>query len=206
MEKSEGDEKREGLVVEMKRKNPVSDGEITSAMRSVAIEKGREFILILGVFLAIFLEQHILISSILLYAMQSGYYIDSCIWRDYFDDRSDKFRPLGEWAFRLINKIIKENNVFLFSDQIMRELKQHYSVEKLNGFFEIIPSSLIICVESNRKQAKEALLLAKEFDIPFGDAIHAVIARDNNAILVTRDHHFENLTKIVAVRKPEELI
>ena len=38
--------------------------------------------------------------------MVEKYYLDTCIWRDYFENRSDKFRPLGDWAFSLIKLII----------------------------------------------------------------------------------------------------
>ena len=31
-------------------------------------------------------------------------------------------------------------------------------------------------------------------------------ARDNNAIVVTRDKHFDKLRKIVPIKKPEEII
>ena len=47
------------------------------------------------------------------------YYLDTCIWRDYFENREDKYRPLGEWEFRLIKKIIAEELEILFSDLII---------------------------------------------------------------------------------------
>ena len=34
------------------------------------------------------------------------YYVDSAIWRDLHENRTDKFRPLGEWAFELFRKIL----------------------------------------------------------------------------------------------------
>ena len=37
--------------------------------------------------------------------MKRRFYLDTCIWRDYYENRSDNFRPLGEWALFLINKI-----------------------------------------------------------------------------------------------------
>ena len=38
------------------------------------------------------------------------YYLDTSIWRDYYENRSDKFRPWGEWALILINKILETYN------------------------------------------------------------------------------------------------
>jgi hypothetical protein len=34
-------------------------------------------------------------------------YIDAAIWRGLHENRSDRFRPLGDWAFELVKKIIK---------------------------------------------------------------------------------------------------
>ena len=135
--------------------------------------------------------------------MPKKYYLDSCIWRDYFENRSDKFRPLGDWAFRLIRKIIEENNLFIFSDHLISELEKQYSSEKLNKFFEIIPEQLIIKIKTTEKQAKEAFILKSKLNIPFGDTLHAILARDNEAILVSRDKHFYELGNI---KKPEDLI
>lgn len=32
------------------------------------------------------------------------FYLDACIWGDYWENRSDNFRPLGEWAFRYLSR------------------------------------------------------------------------------------------------------
>jgi len=42
--------------------------------------------------------------------------------------------------------------------------------------------------------------------VPAGDALHAIVARDNDLILVTRDRHFRKLEDISKHYKPEELI
>ncbi len=138
--------------------------------------------------------------------MAGKYYLDACIWKDYFENRSDKFRPLGDWALGLINKIIKEDGLFIFSDHLLKELENYYSKEELTKFFELIPEQLIMRLETTEKQAKEAFELKKGLNLPFGDALHAILARDNDAILVSRDKHFYELTKEVKVNRPEELI
>ncbi len=138
--------------------------------------------------------------------MAQKYYLGACIWRDYFENRSDKFRPLGDWAFRLISKIVKENDLFVFSDRLTKELETQYSPEELNKLFSIIPENLIIRLETNEKQAKEAFELKTQLNIPFGDALHAIHARDSNSILVSRDKHFYELTEHITLKKPEDLI
>lgn len=138
--------------------------------------------------------------------MAQKYYLDACIWKDYFENRSDNFRPLGDWAFRLITKIVTSNDLFVFSDRLIRELETQYSSEELNKLFSIIPESLIIRLETNKAQAKEAFELKNRLKIPFGDALHAIHARDSNSILVSRDKHFHELTEQIVLRKPEDLI
>ncbi len=139
--------------------------------------------------------------------MPQKYYLDSSIWRDYYEDRSDKFRPLGEWALKLINNIIKNKDYILYSDFIIEELEIKYSKEEIKNIFDIINKrSLLLKVEISKYQIKEAAILCKKRKVAFGDALHSILARDNNAIMVTRDNHFLELLDIVEIKKPEDLI
>jgi len=36
--------------------------------------------------------------------------------------------------------------------------------------------------------------------------LHSILARDNQAVLITRDKHFLKLLDICIIKKPEELI
>ena len=53
---------------------------------------------------------------------------------------------------------------------------------------------------------KEAKKISEERGLPFGDVMHAILARNNNAILISRDKHFQLLKDICEVVKPEEII
>lgn len=57
-----------------------------------------------------------------------------------------------------------------------------------------------------KKQKDEAKIIAKERNLPPGDVLHSILARDNNLILITRDKHFNELTDISRSYKPEEII
>jgi len=127
------------------------------------------------------------------------YYLDACIWRDYLENRSDKFRPLGEWAFGLIKKIIDEEGLFVISDHLINELKS-------NKIEEIVPNKLIVFVNFDYIQTRRASKLSKKFRIPKGDALHAILAKDHNAILITRDNHFNKIYGYLDIMKPEDLI
>lgn len=57
-----------------------------------------------------------------------------------------------------------------------------------------------------KEQFQEAARIKRERKLPFADLVHAIIARDNGAIMVTRDAHFEDLKDIATIRKPEDLL
>ena len=135
------------------------------------------------------------------------FYIDTSIWRDYYENRSDKFRPLGDWALRFINKVLENGDYILYSNFVIEELKVKYCEEEINKILEIVSKrNLLLKVDISGFQAKEAAVISKQRNVAFGDGLHAILARDNNAIMITRDKHFLELTDISEVKKPEELI
>lgn len=139
--------------------------------------------------------------------MAQKFYLDSAIWRDYYENRSDKFRPLGEWALTFLNNALENKDFILFSDLVTKELQIKYSEEEINNILEIVSKrNLLIKADISESQAKEAAILCKQRKVAFGDALHAILARDNKAIIVTRDKHFLELTDIAEIKKPEDLI
>lgn len=68
--------------------------------------------------------------------------------------------------------------------------------------FEKIIKKVIV----TKEQREEAKRISEERNIPRGDALHAIIARDSKLILVTRDNHFKKLEDISKYYKPENLI
>lgn len=139
--------------------------------------------------------------------MQKKYYIDTSIWRDFYEDRKDRFRPLGEWAFELFKKIIREKSIVLYSKLVIEELLNDFSMEEIKKIFSIVDDKgLLEEVEISQSQREEAGILCNRLRIPFNDCLFAILARDNRAIMVARDHHFELLADITEAKKPEELI
>ena len=138
--------------------------------------------------------------------MNEKYYLDTCIWIDYFENRSDRFRPLGDWAFSLIKQIIRESNLIIYSDLVEEELLKYFDDIHIKEIISIIPKQLLIKIETKAKQLEEAIKISKKLRIPVKDALHAILARDNDTILVTRDKHFYELAKQVTIKKPEDLL
>lgn len=139
--------------------------------------------------------------------MAEKYYLDPSIWRDYYENRSDRFRQLGEWALKLIKDIVENKELVIYSDIVIDELKIKYDNAGISDIFEIVKKqNLLVKASISELQIKEAAKLCKERKVAFGDALHAVLARDNNAVMITRDKHFLELADVAVIRKPEELI
>lgn len=139
--------------------------------------------------------------------MAERYLIDTLTWRDYWENRKDRFRPLGEWALDFVKKAMEEGDKIIYTDFTEDELKRDYDEEKIKEVFRVIDKvNLLKKVEVKPNQFREAAKLSKERKVPFGDALHAIVARDIGAIVITRDHHYEELQDIAVSKKPEELI
>ena len=138
--------------------------------------------------------------------MEEEYIIDTSIWVDLYEDRKGyNNEPLGDYAFNLLVKIKAKESAIVLTDFLIRELETIYSVAEINGMFKPF-EKIIKKIIATEKQWEEAKKIAKERDVPAGDALHAIIARDNDLILVTRDRHFRKLEDISKHYKPEDLI
>lgn len=129
------------------------------------------------------------------------YYIDTCIWRDYVENRKDRFRPLGEWAHRMLNQFLVNDDTIICSEMVIRELEVYFDIAYIKNIFS--PYKKII---RTIKIDDIIMFEAKRFrnTLSKGDAIHAAIAKHTGAILITRDKHFESIG--IEAKKPEELI
>lgn len=131
------------------------------------------------------------------------YYLDTSIWLDYFENRADKFRPLGEWALALLAKIRDRGNKIIVSDVVLDELQsQNVPIKDVLGPFE----ECIDRINTTDEQLKECRRIRAELEIPRGDILHAILSRDHNCLLVSRDNHFSLLNSIRRAYKPEELL
>ena len=134
------------------------------------------------------------------------YYFDTSIWLDFFENRNEPSMPKGEWAKKLVSNISENKDKIIFSDNNSIELEgigySKYEIEDLLSSLK----PLIYYVESTAKQVENARDLSKKRDVPKRDALHALLARDNKAILVTLDNHFKKLTDIAYPCSPKSLI
>lgn len=133
-------------------------------------------------------------------------YFDTSIWLDIFEDRDEPNLPKSKHARSLLGLCIKQQNDIAISSVIYYEMQTvGYSTFDLDKLFEPF-SRIVIFVEPTRKQFGKAKDLAAKRDVPLRDAMHAIIARDLKAVLVTRDRHFQVLRDIVPSARPEDII
>jgi len=125
---------------------------------------------------------------------------------DLLEDRKGyNGEPLGDYALKLFVMIKAKKHTLVVSDLLIRELESNYSVEEINGM--VLPfQNIIEKVLMTKEQRDEAKKIALERDLPPGDALHAIVARDNRYVMVTRDKHFKYLQDITKHYKPEEII
>jgi predicted nucleic acid-binding protein len=137
------------------------------------------------------------------------YLLDTCIWRDFYENRFNySGKNLGEEASNLFKKIINTKSKILFSESLYLELKKDYSLSDITNMLNLLfYSSILIKIEITKEEFNEAKKLSKERNLPFVDCLNAVQARSHNAIMVSRDKHFfKNLKDIVKTQRPSELI
>lgn len=138
--------------------------------------------------------------------MTEKYYVDTSIWMDLVEDRRGyNNEPLGDYALKLFAMIKAKKHNLVISNLLIRELESNYSVEQINGM--VLPFQKIMeKVFVTKEQRNEAKKIAEERNLPPGDVLHAIVARDNKYIMVTRDKHFKDLGDITKHYKPEEII
>lgn len=136
--------------------------------------------------------------------------LDTNIFLDFYWNRKDSVKPLGEFAFKLIQEAIGCKYFVLSCKSIIEEIKNvsglsdeevHENIlkglEKANKF-EIL--------EESSEQVQKAKELSNLKQMPLCDALIVILAKETNAIIISRDIHFQRILDSVEVLKPEELV
>jgi len=134
--------------------------------------------------------------------MAKKFYLDTAIWRDYLENRTDNVKPLGELAFQFLQECRKHRCTVVIAEPVLFELKD-IPKHLIDGLFSSF-GDLLVEAHVSERQFAEAKNISRKRQVPFNDAFHAIIARDNKAIMITRDYHFDELSDIVQSAAPEE--
>jgi len=131
------------------------------------------------------------------------FYLDTSIWLDFYEKRGEN----GESALKLIEWVVRENKVILYSDIVIKELKKlGYSQEEIYEIFTIAKPDNIRKVHVYKEYIREADKISSEKNIPLADTLHAILTRENNAHLISRDEDFNKIRYITIAKSSEEFI
>jgi len=136
------------------------------------------------------------------------YLIDTCVWRDFYENRFSKSKkPFGLYAYKLFNKILYSKDKIIFSETLIRELKRDYSSEDVDEMLNLlILNNTLIKINIKKDEYTEAKQISIERNVPFVDCLNAIHARNHNAVLVTQDKHFfKNLSDIIKAVRPQNI-
>ena len=136
------------------------------------------------------------------------YLLDTCIWRDFYENRFSKVgRPLGKYATDLFMNILKNKDKILFSEALIWELKKDYEEKDVNHMLNLLfLNKTLVRIEITKEEYLEAKKLSQLRNIPFIDCLNAIQARNHKAIMVSQDDHYlKNLTDIIKTMKPEDI-
>jgi len=138
--------------------------------------------------------------------MGERYYFDTSIWLDFFENRDEPNFPKGKWVQEFVERIIEANGKIVYSDLVLVELQVGgYSSFEVEVLFKQLKSVLVF-IESTEKFQRKAKDLAGKRNVPKGDALHALLAREAKATLISFDRHFKELQDIVKTKKPQEVM
>jgi len=141
--------------------------------------------------------------------MQKRYYLDTCIWRDHYENRyGPQGRPLGDYAAKLFAKIMKDKAIIIFSTHIIHEMKKAFAPEEIEEMFQILfLLNILKKTEITKKDWEQARKIAQERHVSKSDSLHAILARKNNATLITQNlKDFEKFRDIITIKRPEDIV
>jgi predicted nucleic acid-binding protein len=136
------------------------------------------------------------------------YLVDTCIWRDFYEDRFSSDMPIGRYATEFFMKVLKRKDKILFSRGLLKELSKDYSEMDIDDMLRIFMyCDILVRIDITVDDMSEAESLSDKRNLPLIDCLNAVQARNHDAVLVTRDmHYFKELDDIMSPVRPEDVI
>jgi predicted nucleic acid-binding protein len=64
----------------------------------------------------------------------------------------------------------------------------------------------LIRISINKEQQEEAVRVAKQRNVPKGDALHSILCRDSECTLITLDEDFLRLKDVTEPKTPSDII
>ncbi len=136
--------------------------------------------------------------------MERRYYFDTNIWIDLYENRG-KATKLAKSLFK---KVINSGSTIFYSKKITHELKKlNYSQYEINLMLSLAKPDNLRKIHIFQHYFDEARKISRIQRVPEADAFHAIVCRNNNLILVSRDQKdFIKLSHICKSEHPKNLL
>ena len=133
-------------------------------------------------------------------------YVDTNIYIDFFENRTEGFKPFGELARQLFDRALDCEFKIIVSQVVVEEIKDNGYTDVFNDFLNNLKSrnKILPAVFTNKDRIK-ANELKDLRKTPYKDTCHVILAQKVNAeCLITRNiKDYENISDIIFVTLPE---
>ncbi|MFT4326264.1 MAG: type II toxin-antitoxin system VapC family toxin [Candidatus Woesearchaeota archaeon] len=135
--------------------------------------------------------------------MSEKIYVDTNVWLDYLYNRTDKLRPLGEFAFELFRKSVACAYTIVISDWVLDEVSKYDPQKRMADVLIWLKEAKKVEVISTTYELKQK---AKK-QAHWQDVLHALLAEEASvSFLVTRNIiDFSGSWYSFKVKLPEQL-
>lgn len=120
-------------------------------------------------------------------------YIDTNIIIDFLENRSDRFRPLGEYAHQIFRRGIGCEFFIVLSDHTINELKTVGVPEKEIMSFRALISKKEVFVALEKEDVDCAKKILRKHKTHFKDALHYALMSRYADLLLTNDNELKEL-------------
>ncbi len=135
-------------------------------------------------------------------------YLDTNIYLDYWENRSDKMRPLGDYAFNVLKRALKCEFIIITSNLVFKELDGKISNLAIENIFnKLDATNKLERISQHETDIVKAREIAKTRNTHPADVLHAILAKRAGAkYLITRNQaDFEELDFIIEAVFPEDI-
>ena len=133
-------------------------------------------------------------------------YVDTNIYIDFFEDRIDNLRLLGEIARQLFDRALDCEFTLVVSSLVNEEIKDNgYKTQFIDFLADFKKYNKVIYTELSEEDKRSANELKRFRKTPFKDTCHLILAQRLHAeVLVTRNvKDYVNISDIIPVLLPE---
>jgi len=139
-------------------------------------------------------------------------YVDSNVFLNVWFEEMLKFSPAFYYSRRLLEAILKCRFRLVISDLTVKELSRKTSLPKERIIEEYLkPYEMVgklTIVETTMEDLRKANEVSRRYRLHASDALHALVAKNEGCILVTRDVELRTTARKMTMESslPEELI